>query len=225
MNSKNEIKTHNWPLVLHSEFFLLNMEPTDLYPWSKHSLIESLDRAWHRFRDSNSAHRGCKKCVEVVNPGQTKVSQLQSSIIGEKNILRLDVSVNYSVTVEKVDSTQQLPHQILDLLLVNPWWRTLRHISIEILIHVLEHQVKNHLSLISWTMADVLQFDNVGMIVFTEMSQQWNFSQDCHGDTIVSHGDSHFLHGDYSIVLQVLCFVNCAIGSWKYFNEMLVKNI
>ena len=160
-------------------------------------------------------YRGGEKSVKVIYSGQAEVCEFQRPVPGEENVLWLDVPVHDAVAVQEVHPAQQLPHQVLDLVLGEAGRRALGQVGVEVLVHVLEHEVEDHLAVVARAVADVLQLDDVGVVVLAEVAQQRDLPQDGHGHPVLGQGDAHFLHGDYLIVLQIFGFVNCAISSWK----------
>ena len=61
------------------------------------------------------------------------------------------------VTVEEVHAREDLPHDVFDSLRSQPRGRTLLYVEIEILVHVLEHEVENHLTVHPLSVADIQQ--------------------------------------------------------------------
>ena len=55
-----------------------------------------------------------EKSAEVVYPGQSEIGELDGAIQGDQQILRLQVAMDDSVTVQEVHTVQDLPHEILE---------------------------------------------------------------------------------------------------------------
>ena len=55
-----------------------------------------------------------KKSVEVVDSGQPKISKLNCTVKGHQQILRLEVTVDDSMTVQEINTTEYLKHKILE---------------------------------------------------------------------------------------------------------------
>ena len=162
------------------------------------------------------SYRGGEKDVEIVDSCKTKICKFQSSIVGDENVLRFDVSVNNPVAVKEIKTTENLPHQVLDLVLTKTRWRTLGQVCVEVLVEMFKDKVEDHLAIIAMgAVADVLKLDNVWVVVLAQVSQQRYLPQQCHGNPIISLGYSYFLHGNNFIVSQVFSFVNHAIGSYN----------
>jgi hypothetical protein len=81
------------------------------------------------------------------------------------------------------------------------------------LIDVLEHEVEDHLPIVSRSVAYVDQSDNVGMVVFAEVAEQRDLPQHGHGDPVLGQGDPHLLHSDDLLGLEILGLVHGPIGS------------
>lgn len=60
----------------------------------------------------NSYHR-CEQCVELINPSETKICQLDNAVSSDEQILRLQIPMDYSMTVQKINTTQYLPYDVL----------------------------------------------------------------------------------------------------------------
>ena len=59
-----------------------------------------------------SYHR-CEQCVELINPSETKICQLDNAVSSDEQILRLQIPMDYSMTVQKINTTQYLPYDVL----------------------------------------------------------------------------------------------------------------
>ena len=62
-----------------------------------------------------------------------------------------------SVTVEEVNTGEDLPHDVFDSLRSQTGWGTLLYVEVEILVDVLEDEVENHLPVHPLAVADVEQ--------------------------------------------------------------------
>ena len=54
-----------------------------------------------------------KESVEVIDSGQTKVSELHSAVKGHKKILRFEVTVDNPMTMQEIHATEYLKHEVL----------------------------------------------------------------------------------------------------------------
>lgn len=61
----------------------------------------------------SSYHRS-ESHVAAVDPSQAKVCQLHLALAGHQNILWFQVSVHHAIRVKECQTTQQLPHQVLN---------------------------------------------------------------------------------------------------------------
>ena len=59
-----------------------------------------------------SYHR-CEQCVELINPSETKICQLDNAVSSDEQILRLQIPMDYSMTMQKVNTAQYLPYDVL----------------------------------------------------------------------------------------------------------------
>ena len=64
-------------------------------------------------------------------------------------------------------------------------------------------------------MANVKESDNVWMVVFSQVSQQTDFSEHVHGHPVVTQLYLDLLHGDYRVSLLLSGLVHCRIGTWN----------
>ena len=71
------------------------------------------------------------------------------------------------VTVEEVNTGEDLPHDVFDSLRSQTGWGTLLYVEVEILVDVLEDEVENHLAVprVPLPMADVHQAHDVRVAV------------------------------------------------------------
>ena len=59
-----------------------------------------------------SYHR-CEQCVELVNPRKAKICQFNNTVFCDEQILRFQIPMDYSVTMQNVNSAQYLPYDVL----------------------------------------------------------------------------------------------------------------
>ena len=52
-----------------------------------------------RHREKLVTYNRSKKSVEVVDPGQTKISELNDAVKGHQQVLGLEVAMHYAMTV------------------------------------------------------------------------------------------------------------------------------
>ena len=64
-------------------------------------------------RKSSYSYHRCEQCVELVNPSETKICQFDNAVPCDEQILRLQIPVDYSMTMQKVNTAQYLPYDIL----------------------------------------------------------------------------------------------------------------
>ena len=82
--------------------------------WANIILIFHLsDKLQKLFLNSRDSYHRCEQCVELVNPCETKVCQFDNAVSCNKQILRLQIPVDYTMTVQKVNTTQYLPYDVL----------------------------------------------------------------------------------------------------------------
>lgn len=118
-----------------------------------------------------------------------------------------------SVAVKKINSAQDLIHEILYPGGSEARGRTSLEVSVEISVDMFEYEVEDHLSVIAGPMADIEKFDNVGVVVLAEVAEERDLSEDRHGDSILGEGDADFLHGDNGVRFEILCLVDSPVGA------------
>ena len=74
----------------------------------------------HIWRDNyiNSVYQACthhcgQPHIVVINTSKAEVCDLESIVSIDENVLWLEVSVDDAITVQEVDTTQDLVHQVL----------------------------------------------------------------------------------------------------------------
>lgn len=56
--------------------------------------------------------------MAAVDPGQAEVGQLHLALTGHQDVLRLQVSMHHPIRVKEREAAQQLPHQVLQRVLL-----------------------------------------------------------------------------------------------------------
>ena len=167
----------------------------------------------HSSRGFVITYRRGEERVEVINPGKPEVCNLHRPVPGHEDVLGLDVPVDDPVAMKEVHPAEDLPHEVPGLLQRDPGLRDAREILVEVLVHVLEHEVERHLPLPPGPVTDVHQPHDVGVVVAAEVAQQRDLPEDRHRDAVLSQRDPHLLHRHDLTRLPTLGFVDCRVSS------------
>lgn len=90
-------------------------------------------------------------------PGQTKVTKFQDALAIDEKILRLEVTMKYSILVAKVDASEQLEHEALD---GGRFEGTPLAVGIHVSFQVAIHEFENKHQLV-FGMDHVMESDNI----------------------------------------------------------------
>lgn len=127
---------------------------------------------------------------ERVASSQTEISYLHNTSIVHQNVLGLDISVNNTVAVNVVQTTEELVHNGLDHVLWHTRLKALQ-IALQIIVHILE--IKLHLCIVQkYVMqSTTIMFsvsppkyllDNIGMM---EIAENGNLTDKDRGDSFL----------------------------------------
>ena len=127
-------------------------------------ISEMLDKS---FLISKDSYHRCEQCVELVNPCETKVCQFDNAVSCNKQILRLQIPMDYSMTVQKVNTTQYLPYDVLQCV---QKWKQIK-ISCKIMkqkISYLLHYIRLTENYINtwWTISNIKSFQKIRECIF-----------------------------------------------------------
>lgn len=159
--------------------------------------------------------------------GQTKVGQLQVTLLVDQQVLRLEVAVQDAMGVAEADAMAELIHELLDDLgaqaqvceLVtgargqSAASTAIRHRqSLHVLLEVEIEEFADEIELVTVGVNNVKQADNVGV---SHLLEQRDFADGGRGDALIFGFKSDLLEGNDAIVVKAVeCLVNDAICTY-----------